>query len=174
LIDYDVVNFPGIRISDQDGASSFAPSRREALDKIVSQPLGRRLLLEISQNAPAFDQWGGSIKIYRAELPIDKGGSKAAPVSEANAKAAGIGSASGVSWNSNVYVVPGQGPRPPFIGLSHELIHAWHNALGTKKADYDDEEAFTVGLGPYMLPVPNGITENMIRLEHGIPIRHKY
>jgi hypothetical protein len=174
LIDYDAANYPGIRILDGGGASSFALSCKEALNKIVGKPLGRRLLLEISQHAPTFNAWGGGIKIYRSELAVELGGSKAAPVSEDLAKAPGRGSASGVSWNSNVCVIPGQGPRPPFIGLAHELIHAWHNALGTKKADYDDEESFTVGLGAYMMPGPNGITENMIRLEHGVPIRHKY
>jgi hypothetical protein len=77
-----------------------------------------------------------------------------------------------------VWVIPNQGQRPPYIGLAHELIHAWHNAYGTKKQEYDDEENFTVGLAGYMLPDPAAnpatITENMIRLEHGFPIRHKY
>lgn len=166
--------YPNIRIDDPGGASTFLLTVREALDKIDSEPVGQRLLTEINQHAPTFAPWGGSIKIYRAALSVSQGGSKAAAVNEVNAKTAGTGSASGVAWNSNIFAIPGQGPRPPFIGLAHELIHAWHNALGTKKADYDDEEAFTVGLGPYMLPSPNSITENMIRLEHDVAIRHKY
>lgn len=174
LVDYDAANYPGVRIDDPGAPSSFLLSCREALGKIVSKTLGQRLLQEISQNAPVFAAWGGRIKIYRAQLPIESGGSKATAVSENNAKAAGVGTSSGVSWNSNVYAIPGQGPRPPFIGLAHELIHAWHNAMGTKKGDYDEEENFTVGLGQYMVPGPNGITENMIRLEHGVPIRHRY
>jgi hypothetical protein len=51
-------------------------------------------------------------------------------------------------------------------------------AANIKKQVYADEEDFTVGLNQYMLPdptaVPATITENMIRLEHGVPIRHKY
>jgi len=177
LVAYNNASFPGIMIDNQGLASSFLLTCKEALDRIATQPLGLRLLQEISARAPVFGPWAGKIKIYRAELPIEQGGSKAAPVSEANAKN-GTGSASGVAWNSNVFVIPNQGPRPPFIGLAHELIHAWHNAYGIKKAEYDDEENFTVGLNQYMMPDPNAnpatITENMIRLEHGVPIRHRY
>lgn len=166
--------YSNIMIDDQGGASTFVLTVREALTKIASQPKGLQLLQEIQANAPVFGPWGGSVKIYRAAVPIEQGGSKAAAVSEGNAKSAGVGSASGVAWNCNVIAIPGQGTRPPFIGLAHELIHAWHNAKGTKKQDYDDEENFTVGLGAYMLPTLGSITENMIRLEHGVPIRHRY
>lgn len=166
--------YPNIKIEDPGGASTFLLTVREALDRINSQPKGQQLLQEINQHAPTFGPWGGSVKIYRAANRIEDGGSKAAAVNEVNAKNGGIGSASGVAWNCNVFAIPGQGPRPPFIGLAHELIHAWHNAKGIKKDNYDDEESFTVGLGNYMMPGPGSITENMIRLEHGVPIRHKY
>jgi Effector protein len=52
-------------------------------------------------------------------------------VREDNAKN-GTGAASGVAWNSNVWDIPGERRRPPYIGLAHELIHAWHNAYGIK------------------------------------------
>ena len=177
LVDYNAALFPGIRIDDPGGASTFAATCRDSLDRIISKPLGLRLLTEISGRAPHFGPWGGGIKIYRAERRIEEGGSKAAPVNEIDAKN-GTGSASGVAWNSNIWVIPQQGQRPPYIGLAHELIHAWHNAYGIKRQNYDDEENFTVGLGAYMIPDPTAnpatITENMIRLEHGIPIRHRY
>lgn len=180
LVDYNAGTHPGIRIDDAGGgAATFAASVKEALGKIASQPVGARLLAEISaRNATVtFGGWGGIVKIYRAALDVKNGGSKAAPVSENNATN-GTGSPSGVAWNTNIWMVPNVGQRPPFIGLAHELIHAWHNAHGTKKDQYDDEENFTVGLGAYMLPnplaVPASITENMIRLEHNIAIRHRY
>jgi Effector protein len=177
LVEYNSALFPGIKIDDQGLTSTFLLTCKEALDRIASQPLGLRLLQEISARAPTFGQWPGKVKIYRAALPIEQGGSKAAAVNEAKAMD-GTGSASGVAWNSNVFVIPDQGPRPPFIGLAHELIHAWHNAYGIKKDDYKDEENFTVGLKQYMMPDPAAnpatITENMIRLEHGVPIRHRY
>lgn len=177
LVDYNAALFPGIKIDDQGGASTFAATCRDSLDRIVSKPLGLRLLTEISGRAPHMAKWGGGIRIARAELPIEKGGSQAKAIQDGDAKN-GVGSASVVFWNSNVWVIPEQGQRPPYIGLAHELIHAWHNAYGIKRQNYDDEENFTVGLGAYMTPDPVAnpatITENMIRLEHGIPIRHRY
>jgi hypothetical protein len=48
LIDYDNANFSGIRINDPSGASTFAQTARDSLDMIICQPVGRRLLTEIS------------------------------------------------------------------------------------------------------------------------------
>ena len=167
--------YPNIMIDDNGGgASTFSLTVREALDRIASRPGGQQLLQDIQARAPVFAPWGGSVKIYRAERPIAQGGNRAIAVNEAAATQGGIGTASGLAWNSNVFAVPGQGSRPPFIGLAHELVHVWHNARGIKKADYDEEEEFTVGLGPYMLPAPGSFTENLIRLEHGLPLRLRY
>lgn len=165
--------YPNIVIDDNGGgASTFLLTVREALVRIASQPKGLQLLQELQQYTPVFQAWGGGVKIYRAAVPIAMGGSKAVAISENGASSGGT--SSGVAWNSNVQSIPGQGPRPPFVGLAHELIHAWHNARGTKRATYDDEENFTVGLGQHMIPTPGAITENMIRLEHNVPIRHVY
>ena len=46
--------------------------------------------------------------------------------------------------------------------------------MGTKKDTYDNEESFTVGLGAWARPDPSLITENRIRLDYDLPIRHKY
>jgi hypothetical protein len=180
LIDYNATDYPGIRIDDPGGAATFALTCRDALDKIVSMPFGKRMLKEISRYAPTFNPWQGSIKILRANVmtvqigrPGEEGGSKCAPVSEENAKN-GTGSASGVHWNPNIWVVPGQGMRPPFIGLAHELVHAWHNAKGIKKGNYDEEESFTVGLGRYAGGGTRTINENLLRSEHNIPARTQY
>jgi hypothetical protein len=180
MTDYDATNYPGIRIDDPGGASTFALTCRDALDRIVSMPVGRRMLQEICQYAPTFNPWGGCVKILRANVmtvqigrPGEEGGSKCAAVNEVNAKN-GTGSGSGVHWNPNIWTVPGQGMRPPYIGLAHELVHAWHNARGTKKGDYDEEEQFTVGLGQYAIADANMITENRIRLEHNVGLRHQY
>ena len=159
LIDYNAGTYPGIRIDDLGLASTFALTAKESLDMIISKPLGQRLLAEISAKSAtvAFAPWAGIIKIYRAERPIDQGGSKATAVREDNAKN-GTGTASGVAWNSNIWDIPGEGRRPPYIGLAHELIHAWHNAYGIMKQVYEEEEDFTVGLNQYMLPDFDGRT----------------
>ncbi len=180
LFDYDAVNFPGIKIEDTGGASTYVLTVREALNHIVAQPVGHRMLTEIIAHAPVFATWNAKIKILRPAgkvvditNPGSEGGSKCAACSNGNAMN-GTGSASGVYWNPNIFVVPERGYRPPFIGLAHELVHAWHNALGTKKGNYDEEESFTVGIGIYAVADPHSITENKIRLEHNVPIRHKY
>jgi hypothetical protein len=183
--------YPDIKIDDT--TPSFVGTVTAALDTIRGQPTGDRLLQEICAHAPAFAAWGpGKIKIVlpmknvevksfftgktttvKKKFKASEGGSRAVALNEVHAKGGG-GCGSAVFWNPLVKAIPGIGERPPFIGLAHELIHAWHNALGTMKNGYDDEESFTVGLGAYMNPGANGITENMIRLEHGVPIRHRY
>jgi Effector protein len=57
--------------------------------------------------------------------------------------------------------------RPPSIGLTHELIHAWRNAVGLRlyKVKNDnpacpDDEVMTVGMPPYLYEY---FTENLIR-----------
>jgi len=183
LVDYDATHYPGIKIDHQGGPDTFWLTARDALNRIVSQPAGRRMLNELSQQAATrgFASWQGAIvKILRPTglsvtigKPGEEGGNRSVPVNEITAKN-GTGSASAVYWNSSIWVTPVSGQRPPFIGLAHELVHAWHAALGTKKQNYDDEEMFTVGLGQYALADPNSITENKIRVEHNVPIRHRY
>ena len=83
----------------------------------------------------------------------------------------GLGSPSGLACNPNISVVPGQGSRPRFISLAHELVHVWHNVHGIKRQHYDEEKEFTVGLGQWAVADLKAITVNVIRLEHGISIR---
>ena len=82
------------------------------------------------------------------------------------------------------------GTRPSYIGLSHEMIHADRDMRGVG-FDWSEEEyhAFTNKQGePDVESIPkdvaatigfnhttkNGITENAIRLEHGLPPRGTY
>jgi hypothetical protein len=75
----------------------------------------------------------------------------------------GVGTASAVKWISAQWDTP-DGQRPPVIGLAHELVHAWNNALGTSCKDDAQNEKTVVGL----LPTNNNpVTENAIRMEHG-------
>jgi hypothetical protein len=169
---------PNIKIQDGGGASTFLLTVREALDRIASQPVGARLLGALN-NGPVFGGWNACIKILRPNTVADldnpgaEGGNRAVAIDETRATG-GAGCATAVYFNPTVWVVPGQGSRPPFIGLAHELVHAWHNAYGTKKGSYDEEEQFTVGLGVYAVPNANSITENRIRVEHNLPVRHRY
>jgi short subunit dehydrogenase-like uncharacterized protein len=71
------------------------------------------------------------------------------------------------------------GARPSFIGLAHELVHAQRNQVGVAVLREGGagfgavrDELETVGLlgGPQQQTT----TENLIREEHGIPLRLTY
>ena len=57
-------------------------------------------------------------------------------------------------------------PRPPAIGLAHELCHAWRNAVGRRLFDdamscgLDDDEVMTTGFPPYQY---EKYSENLFR-----------
>lgn len=92
------------------------------------------------------------------------------------------GTSAAVTWNPADPGPPGF-PRPSFVGLAHELIHALHYVSGTcyrsatgALADLGnsglmEEEMRTVGLFAYANEVPS---ENAIRAEHGIGLRTSY
>lgn len=177
-------NVPNIHIDESVGG--FAQVTITALDRIWGSGTGRRLLLGIAASAAPVSQFTDHalvlIKRPQTEDAVTKlkrpllaaeGGNRAVPVNVVLAEGGG-GCASAVFFNPEVTEVPGQGARPPFIGLAHELIHAWHNAMGTKQPSVDSEEEFTVGLGAWARPDPNLITENRIRLDFDVPIRHRY
>lgn len=151
----------------------------EALGKIDSKPTGHKLLKAISKSKVSTTGRTFKVKIVRPDVtgvigkPGEEGGSKAVAFNSLAAEDGG-GCASACYWNPNIYSVPatsGAGVRPAFISLAHELIHCMHNAQGTKKHDYMDEENFTVGLDPY---ADEKICENTIRAEHGVVTRLSY
>lgn len=177
-------NVASIRI--EEFGVGFAATATEALDRLWAGETGRRLLEGIRDSGAATSKFtdNGIILIKHPQtkdtitgamrpMTADEGGNRAVPVNEVLAKG-GAGCASAVFFNPAVLVVPGQGARPPFIGLGHELIHALHNAMGTKKGTVELEEHFTVGLGQWAMPDPTLITENRLRLDYNLPIRHRY
>jgi hypothetical protein len=65
--------------------------------------------------------------------------------------------------------------RPPWIGLAHELVHAWRFVMGSgifpEKGDRIKDELLTTGLSPY----PNAkYSENTIRAAAKQPLRLAY
>lgn len=105
-----------------------------------------------------------------------------------DAAADGKGASAIVGWCQNqVMYTPKAGPDsgkahfvPPPVTLGHELIHALHSLSGTRKSgrsimigkdSTSEEEAFTVGLGPYK---KEKYTENRLRAEYGLPERLSY
>jgi hypothetical protein len=142
--------------------------------------MGHRMLSDI-QAAPIMAQGNYKVCIMKFKAPgpggeMD-GSSKTVPCSYQNAwfqnennNVPGLGTPSAVKWISAQWVTP-DGQRPPFIGLAHELVHAWNNALGTSCQDDAQNEKTVVGL----LPTNNNpVTENAIRMEHGLKMRTSY
>jgi hypothetical protein len=208
---YNATTFDGIVARTRDGADSNKFSRKvqEALDKINSKPVGQQLLNEIVslagqvKFAASRANLGYAVGITpRASVKqstlfgnirwrnYQPGGSVTFAINEVNASTPGEGSVSVITWDPASNSTP-DGSRPPFIGLAHELIHAWHNlgggslistsqgtmgepfsgAGGGIEAAKNVDEMRVVGLQGWE---KEPITENRIRAEHGLPYRNSY
>ena len=190
--DYDAINFPGIKIYyDKTTDPTYALTIRGMLDQIVSQQVGFLLLQGLSPlPAPAIaTAHGFTVRIYRAKptgfgvarmvdltsgavQPSHNTSNKAVRSNDANARN-GTGTTTTVHFNTNSYRTP-HGPRPPYVALAHELIHALHNLNGDAVADTTTEENRTVGIGSSKFIFSEPITENKVRLEHNLPLRMVY
>ncbi|HEX4949460.1 MAG TPA: M91 family zinc metallopeptidase [Blastocatellia bacterium] len=169
-----------IRLRSASESAMFPGLVAEALNTIYSKPVGKKLLDQIAAQG-AKKKFGYTICIMRpANLSLEdkndgkgpqwSGGSIAKRENEVNASN-GTGSVTALTWNPNSMSTPG-GPRPPFIGLAHELIHALYSLKGEGYTATMEEELRTVGLEPYV--DAREITENKIRAEHNIPLRTSY
>jgi hypothetical protein len=176
-----IAKYPHIQIRyDETIDPTFGLSATEALKVIDDGPLGSRMLSEI-QNAAVNCVGGYKVCIMKLRgdgLQGDNDGtSRTDPCAHANAVfqkeddgIPGVGCASVVRWIPNQWVTP-DGQRPPYIGLAHELVHAWNNAQGTAVYDKARNEKIVTGLLPSN---NNPITENAIRAEHKIQLRTSY
>jgi hypothetical protein len=175
--------FTGIMVkADQALHPMFVPLVKEALDKIYSKPVGRQLIDDIQTRGAAKYGFKVAIRcpqIIRASAPavlpdFSPGSSAKRAMPELDAcwiqgQPRGKGAVTSVIWNPNVIASP-DGARPAFIGLAHELVHARRNLLGIASRDDRMEEEHTVGLNL----TGDGVTENAIRAEHGVPARARY
>jgi Effector protein len=101
-----------------------------------------------------------------------------------NRQAPGSGSHSVVFWNptktTGTLSTGAPNQRPAFVGLAHEMIHAYHNLHGTQLSWSEDSshsstvlyEYMCVGLGPWAAAATP--TENAIRTENAQPTRALY
>jgi hypothetical protein len=97
----------------------------------------------------------------------------------------GRGTSSRVFWSMGDTIILTDGTaqqRPAWIGLAHELIHAYYNISGTQLVEVESDrfhgswttmigEYMCVGLGPW---ADAPVTENAIRAEALIPRRTMY
>lgn len=97
---------------------------------------------------------------------------------------AGPGLTNGLGGHSRVYYDPrknfnSQGARPAYVGLGHELVHAYYNMQGGQLSHSEDSTHFStvlyeymcVGLGPW---AGQPICENQLRADDNLPLRMQY
>ena len=173
------------------GDAAFRAQTRAALDRLASINSGAQLLSEI-------DASGNEVTIVEETDP----NGYCTPDDFTDAQTPGVGTDSTVAWNPNHHTTdpsdPISGTPGSTVILAHELIHANHNAHGDNhNGPYDSypgqsgsssrgEERATVGAGGTAVTAPDGtsatvpdhshdgITENTIRDDMGIPRRPTY
>lgn len=163
--------FAFISVATKDGvddAAAFVPVVVKALSDINSTPCGQGLLRGIATAKVTASGNGYKVVIY--PFNAQKWTNLCRAGNELNGRAGGSGTTAAVVWNPNVTSTP-LGERPAFVGLAHELIHAYHYTNGLAMSDPVKEEEFTVGLIPY---ATSDYTENKIRVEHNLPPRESY
>jgi hypothetical protein len=187
----------------------FTGAISDALDKIASKPVGANLLRALSQ---AYTAKGKSTviqytKVFSSAAPVpDKTNETRAKIQPTLLRTERLDSGALLSRPELVTIqagpiwVPGGGMstvvlfkhddlgppgrhRPPFVGLAHELVHAYHYTMGAcyrnptgglqdqGNTGLMEEEMRTVGLGHYANETPS---ENAIRTEHSITLRTSY
>lgn len=180
-------NYPGIiiRMRNQTDSVYFPMLVNQALQTIASRPVGDKLLQGLVSRVGQA-KFGYTVCILRADMTYNSGcetkwvgTNKAVRAQEIEAITSGIGSVTAITYNANMINTP-DGSRPSWVGLAHELIHAYYNLKGKGLGSgiiknvnglVEQEEMATVGLG---LGPHRGITENMIRAEHNLPLRITY
>jgi len=179
--------YPGIiiRMKNQQESVLFPTLVNQALQQIASVPTGNRLLTNIS-NLVARQKFGYTVCIMRANMTYDPGcvtkwiGTNVAyRGDELAAMDRTKGSVTAIKFNANMMSTP-DGARPSWVGLAHELIHAYYNLKGkglptgtlmNVNGQVAQEELATVGIGP---GPQRSINENLIRGEAGLPLRTTY
>jgi hypothetical protein len=164
----------------------FPTLTKDALAKIAATPSGLKLLQGIVARLGKA-KFGYTVCIIRADMRYDAGcvtkwvGTNVAKRGdEAAATTRGQGAITAIKFNANMIETP-DGKRPSWVGLAHELIHAYYNLKGkcapagqtqmNVNRMVEKDEMLTVGLGP---GPHRGITENMIRAEANLPLRTTY
>jgi len=179
-------DYPGIiiRMKNQHDSVLFPTLVKKALADIAITAAGRKLLAGISQRV-RYQKFGYTVCIMRANMHYDEGcvtgwlGTNVAKRGNEKDATSGGHSVTAITYNPNMINTP-DGARPPWVGLAHELIHAYYNLKGkgrpsgkiiNRNGEVEQEEMATVGLGP---GPHRSITENLIRQQANLPLRETY
>ena len=179
--------YPGIIVRMKQASDSvmFPTLVQSALVQIATLPTGQKLLTGIASRVGSA-KFGYTVCIMRADMGYDPGcvtkwiGTNVATRgNELDATTRGKSSVTAIKYNANMIDTP-DGKRPAWVGLAHELIHAYYNLKGkglpggtimNVNGMVEQEEMATVGLGP---GPHRSITENQLRQEAGLPLRTTY
>jgi uncharacterized Zn-binding protein involved in type VI secretion len=151
-----------------EGDAAFVKDVQAAMATLYSTRTGRKIIDDIaaSGNTVTIEKFGG-----------DNGSCTAHDPAGASSKG---GSSSTVKWNPN-YSDPLDPAQTPTIVLGHELVHATHNATGTRRTGPYDKygkqegssnrgaERATVGLGGTTVVAPDGTTQTVPDHSHDVP-----
>lgn len=180
-------NYPGIiiRMKNQQESVMFPTLVNQALQNIAATPAGLAILTGIS-NLVGRQKFGYTVCIMRVNMTYDPGcvtgwvgTNVAVRGSELDALDRTKGSITAIKYNANMISSP-DGARPSWVGLAHELIHAYYNLKGKGLPSgklmnvhgmVEQEELATVGIGPGPQRSKN---ENLIRAQAGLPPRTTY
>jgi len=202
LVLYDVYG-PGLYIDNPADDLNFYSQARMSLNILRSRGVGKELIQSINAACRkkgckvAIEKHITSNAIptkkvddaFRARLKQPGNGilvNDAYPLTVRGKK----GCSAIVRWNPSNRLQVGPSEfieRPAYLALAHELIHALHfisadcaraptREFNLKKdSGLAEEEARTVGIGPYMYPrQSDAFCENAIRAAFGQPIKREY
>lgn len=184
---------PGIKI---DGDQAFFDGASAALNKLRTKPIGKDLVSLLSKRCKLVNV-DVIVKKAPGTLTESAEATKASPTGLSalrqdkvlpgtTIQLPGKGSGSIAAFNPDAdaeYTALVGISTPAFVALAHELCHSLHHLsgnlrlgagadIGTRfKAMYLQEEAHTVGLGPY---AKTRISENAIRKEWSLVLRTFY
>ncbi len=163
--------------------TDFMVDTRRALHTIASQPQGHALLADL-EGGQHYNIHDGHSRVVISDSRFTptgynpNAGNSAGALGGLNTRerlpvdsTPGFGEASRVFFNPTI--IRSDGPRPAFVGLAHELVHAQRNQMGVAVERYGEfglgavrDELETVGLLP--TPPTQITTENAIGHEQGI------
>jgi hypothetical protein len=194
---------PGLYIESPDGDNNFFSQAKMALNILRSRDIGKKLLLaicgacETSGHEVVIEKAAAATAIpttdvsdaFRTQIKQPGMGEMMKPAFKLCVR--GKAGCCGIArWNPSNRLQTGPNTfieRPSYIPLAHELIHCLHfitadcarvpEGFMTENADSGlaEEEARTVGLGPYDWPdLSEAYCENAFRAAFGLAKRTEY
>jgi hypothetical protein len=186
--------FRGISIEDPTGDYNFSSQAKAALNILRSRPIGALLLRSISQGctgrknvviekSPTANAVPTNDTSDNFRGQLKQPGQGQLLVAGAYPLTATTGCSAIARWNPANRIPGTTIDRPSYVSLAHELIHCLHFVTGdcyrvpvlsfdlTSDGGLAEEEARTVGLGPY---ADAAMSENAIRAAFGLARRTEY